>query len=215
MLVGQIHKKCLVCVICNVNKYEMDHLRPTGVLIEEDVNNKNTFSFQFSLWAEWWMKSPAGTLSHKHQSEVQRWTQWFAPTPSTVPALNWKHTGSSDHQYSLRNLNAWLCGVCSMNPNSDSDCEYQRSSSRMNCGCSSCRMSNYGCGSDFYSDCCCGWRCCSKMKRWMNGCWRKDWAESTGWVAFWHCEEPKKVKVVKEVNLKYIYSDKPWRYDAQ
>ncbi len=139
------------------------------------------------------VETPAGTFPLKRQSGARRCTQSIAPT-STVPPLNWKH----DLMFSEK-PNAWFCCVCSTNRDSGCDCGPQRLSSRMNCGYSSCRRSNCCSGSGFGScwccgsgcDCGCGWRGCSRTTRWWTDCWRKDWVGSKGWVASWHCEEPK------------------------
>lgn len=88
---------------------------------------------------------------------------------------------------STHNTSAWPWCACSVSLDSGYGCVNQRWSSRRSCGCSSCRRSIWG-----SSSCCgCGWRCCSKRRRWWSGCWRKDWGGSKGWVAFWHCGEVK------------------------
>lgn len=95
-------------------------------------------------------RTPAGTFPLKHQSGARRRTQSIAPT-STVPALNWKHDWRVSPLMFSEKPNAWFCCVCSTNRDSGCDCGSQRLSSRMNCGCSSCRRSNCCSGSGFGS----------------------------------------------------------------
>lgn len=187
----------------------MNSLRPSWVLMlkdamqEQSKQNKKTFSLQWSLWEEWprtaSVRDVTGSLLGHFHSSIN--TQLIAAA-STV--LNWRPGGCfSLSMWFSEKPNAWTFCVCSTNCGSGCDSESRRWSSTRSCGCSSCRRSS--CGSGFCCGWCCGlgcgcgcgWRGCSRMTRWWTG-WRKGWVGSKGWVASWHCGQPKKMLSVKQ-----------------
>ena len=158
--------------------------------------NEKTFNLQWSLWAEWtglhqWKTKSDPCWDISTQASERRCTQSIAPT-SPVLAHDWKHDRCFSPLMFSEKPNAWFWCVCSTNRDSCCGCcgccGSQKWSSKMSCGCSSCRRSS--CGSGSYSgsgwgcglgcDCGCGWRGCSRTTHWWTGCWRKDWAGNKG-----------------------------------
>lgn len=87
-------------------------------------------------------------LGHFHSSVRAECTQSIAPT-STVLDHDWKHDWRFSPLMFSEKSNAWFWYVCSTNRDSCCGCcGSQKWSSKMNCGCSSCRRSSSGSGSD-------------------------------------------------------------------